>query len=67
MSPFGAECSKVWGFEFVQHGISVGSRIANIEMICILPSLYPGFYKQVLEAKYYSRFSNVLYIFNCLI
>jgi hypothetical protein len=45
----------------VQHGISVGARIANIEMICISPSLYPDFY--ILEAMNYSRFSNVLYIF----
>jgi hypothetical protein len=61
MSPLGAEYLKVWGFEFVQHGISVGARIANVEMICISPSLYPYFY--ILKAKYYSRFSNVLYIF----
>jgi hypothetical protein len=44
----------------VQHGISVGARIANIEMICILSSLDPEFY--ILEVKYYSRFSSVLYI-----
>jgi hypothetical protein len=45
----------------VQHGISVGARTANTEMICIWSSLYPDFY--ILEVKYYSRFSNVLYIF----
>lgn len=45
----------------MQHGMGVDARIANIEMNCISPSHYPDFY--ILKAKYYSRFSNVLYIF----